>query len=187
MAVEMMVKKHKESIILLAKKKYNENMATGGGPVGKITLAEEIVLEFLKDKPQLIGIPGGIESGVIEPVEDAASVADLVVQQAPSRRKCMDRIELTEELHDLESCKDNRYGMNCLADSRPGHAMSLCNYDVMRSGCKKLKAAQYRQERGGSGLLLIVAVPITQPTPSRLLGLFNRAVHCDLLQRCHTP
>lgn len=38
-------------------------MATGGGPVGKITLAEEIVLEFLKDKPQLIGIPGGIESG----------------------------------------------------------------------------------------------------------------------------
>ncbi|WAR06579.1 hypothetical protein MAR_021948 [Mya arenaria] len=80
-------------------------MATGGGPVGKITLAEEIVLEFLKNKPQLIGIPGGIESGVIEPVEDAASIADLVVQQAPSRRKCMDRIELTEELHDLEVCR----------------------------------------------------------------------------------
>ncbi|WAR15163.1 hypothetical protein MAR_005268 [Mya arenaria] len=205
------VKKLFQNVKSRAKKKYNENMATGGGPVGKITLAEEIVLEFLKDKPQLIGIPGGIESGVIEPVEDAASVADLVVQQAPMteskhisthqetvsvhaiehpsvshehpdeprvmqtntkkrRRKCMDRIELTEELHDLEvcrarkeielldlkiaqqrlklSCKDNRYGMNCLADSRPGHAMSLCNYDVMRSGCKKLKAAQYRQERG---------------------------------------
>ncbi|WAQ96052.1 hypothetical protein MAR_028742 [Mya arenaria] len=137
---------YKESIILLAKKKYNENMATGGGLVGKITLAEESVLEFLKDKPKLIGITGGIESGVREPVEDAASVADLVVQQAPMtenkhisghqetasvqaiehpsvshahpdesrvmqtntkkrRRKCMDRIELTEELHGLEVCR----------------------------------------------------------------------------------
>ncbi|WAR05760.1 hypothetical protein MAR_021129, partial [Mya arenaria] len=144
--VKKLFQNYKESIILLAKKKYNENMATGGGPVGKITLAEEIVLEFLKDKPQLIGIPGGIESGVIEPVEDAASVADLVVQQAPMteskhisthqetvsvhaiehpsvshehpdeprvmqtntkkrRRKCMDGIELTEELHDLEVCR----------------------------------------------------------------------------------
>ncbi|WAR30702.1 EDF1-like protein, partial [Mya arenaria] len=74
---------YKESIILLAKKKYNERMATGGGPVGKITQAEGIVLEFLMDKPQLIGIPGGIESGVIEPEEDAASVADFVLQQAP--------------------------------------------------------------------------------------------------------
>ncbi|WAR24169.1 hypothetical protein MAR_037838, partial [Mya arenaria] len=92
---------YKESIILLAKKKYNENMATGGGPVGRITLTEEIVLEFLKDKPQLIGIPGGIESGVIESVEDAASVADLVVQQAPRSAW----IELTEELHDLEVCR----------------------------------------------------------------------------------
>ncbi|XP_052760820.1 uncharacterized protein LOC128242473 [Mya arenaria] len=140
------VKKLFQNVKSRAKKKYNENMATGGGPVGKITLAEEIVLEFLKDKPQLIGIPGGIESGVIEPVEDAASVADLVVQQAPMteskhisthqetvsvhaiehpsvshehpdeprvmqtntkkrRRKCMDRIELTEELHDLEVCR----------------------------------------------------------------------------------
>ncbi|WAR03875.1 hypothetical protein MAR_010433 [Mya arenaria] len=77
------VKKLFQNVKSRAKKKYNEKIATGGGPVGKITLAEEIVLEFLTDKPQLIGIPGGIESGVIEPVEDAGSVADLVVQQAP--------------------------------------------------------------------------------------------------------
>lgn len=49
-------------MFFVAKKKEFERKATGGGPAILITPVEELVIEGIRNKPQLTGIPGGIET-----------------------------------------------------------------------------------------------------------------------------
>ena len=48
---------------ILAKEKHALKKKTGGGPAVALSPSEELILEYLKDKPQLEGLAAGIESG----------------------------------------------------------------------------------------------------------------------------
>ncbi|KAH3691405.1 hypothetical protein DPMN_194039 [Dreissena polymorpha] len=55
------------------KKKDSDRKETGGGPPAVLTTVEDLVIDGIRDKPQLIGIPSGIDSGVA----DVAEMADI--------------------------------------------------------------------------------------------------------------
>lgn len=59
-----------------AKKKEFERKATGGGPAILITPVEELVIEGIRNKPQLTGIPGGIETCDRPDIENEESSKD---------------------------------------------------------------------------------------------------------------
>ncbi|XP_052235554.1 uncharacterized protein LOC127876471 isoform X1 [Dreissena polymorpha] len=60
-----------------AKKKESDRKETGGGPPAVLTTVEDLVIDGIRDKPQLIGIPGGIDSGdCYACVADVAEMAD---------------------------------------------------------------------------------------------------------------
>ena len=47
--------------LFTAKTKESEKKKTGGGPQPKLSAAEEEVISYLADKPQMVGIAGSID------------------------------------------------------------------------------------------------------------------------------
>jgi len=54
---------HKCTSLNFSQKKESDRKETGGGPPAVLTTVEDLVIDGIRDKPQLIGIPGGIDSG----------------------------------------------------------------------------------------------------------------------------
>ncbi|KAH3752527.1 hypothetical protein DPMN_187151 [Dreissena polymorpha] len=73
-----------------AKKKESDRKETGGGPPAVLTTVEDLVIDGIRDKPQLIGIPGGIDSGVADVAEmadtdEASAKCTLTVAECTSK------------------------------------------------------------------------------------------------------